>query len=194
MYLPAEENLTNPVYTAEHYLNLETWDNYASCYVPAALGGGWQSQPYASTSMPYGWSRGFDAYYDFIEWPSFITPWTGTTIQGDYGGYTYTLNIEKVPVSEGTWVNIVGGGEWTYSGGQLYNGNRVPGGINTRSASPSLYKLTVATKTPSLLGAPTIAVGDMVGVVVSIDHQDRNSDEDSDCYTRAAFFLSLIHI
>lgn len=37
-------------------------------------------------------------------------------------------------------------------------------------------------------GSPTIAVGDMVGVVVSIDHQDRNDDEDSDCYTQSVFF------
>ncbi|MBQ45641.1 MAG: hypothetical protein CMK37_08300 [Porticoccaceae bacterium] len=33
-----------------------------------------------------------------------------------------------------------------------------------------------------------LQAGDMVGVVASRDHQDRNSDEDSDCYTYAAFF------
>ena len=35
---------------------------------------------------------------------------------------------------------------------------------------------------------PPLAVGTMVGVVVSIDHQDRNDDEDSECITKAAFF------
>jgi len=34
----------------------------------------------------------------------------------------------------------------------------------------------------------TLAVGSMIGVVVSIDHQDRNSDEDSECYTKGVFF------
>ena len=35
---------------------------------------------------------------------------------------------------------------------------------------------------------PSLAVGTTVGVVVSIDHQDRNDDEDSDCYTQSVFF------
>jgi len=53
-------------------------------------------------------------------------------------------------------------------------------------ATPFIEISSVVELTPA--APPTLAVGTMVGVVVAIDEQERNDDEDDDCYTLAAFF------
>ncbi len=103
------------------------------------------------------------------------------------GGDTGENAVSGVPYAESSEFGVSDDGTWTVTFKGFLNGTlRSTDTASVVVATPFVEITSVEELTPA--APPTLAVGSMIGVVVSIDHQDRNSDEDSDCYTRAVFF------
>jgi len=106
----------------------------------------------------------------------------------DEGG---TIDVIDLPVDNTTDISdlltVAQDGTWTITfKGYKNDVERSTFEVTVVVATPFIEITSVEELTPA--APPTLAVGTMVGVIVSIDHQDRNDDEDSECYTRGVFF------
>ena len=94
-------------------------------------------------------------------------------------GYSYAWN--EGSGSPGHYVFT----ETTISNGQTDN----RGNNGSYGTSDENFGITIPEVNPD--NPASLQAGDMVGLVMSVDHQDRNSDEDTEDWTQAAFFQNF---
>ena len=103
------------------------------------------------------------------------------------GGDTGEIAVSSGTTATSGVLGVSEDGTWTVTFKGFKSGvEKATATATVTVATPFIEITSVVELTPA--APPTLAVGTMVGVIQSIDHQDRNDDEDSDCYTRGVFF------
>ena len=110
----------------------------------------------------------------------------GGAAQFGFGGDANVIKLSGDDDNE--WVEFL----YTFSSsfGAIEGGSEGDGYVSSLNdlASTSSYYVSLSI---SDTGASGLQAGDMVGLVMSVDHQDRNSDEDTEDWTQAAFFVNF---